>query len=266
MEIYTGFAKAYDTFMDNIPYKEWVEFIKRKLSQYGIEDGIMLDLGCGTGTLTGLLSDEGYDMIGVDSSIEMLDIAKEKLGDRQDILFLCQDMREFELYGTVKAIVCVCDSINYILEKEELREVFKLVNNYLDPDGIFLFDFRTPFSYEEIGSETIAENREEMSFIWDNYYYEEEKVNEYELSLFIREDGNLFQKYTETHYQRAYSLEEMREVIEDSGLLFLEASEDYTDENVSEKSRRIVVLAQESGKNKMKKFLNESERIGENHE
>lgn len=251
MEIYTGFAKAYDTFMDNIPYGEWVEFIRRKLSKYGIKDGIMLDLGCGTGTLTGLLSDAGYDMIGVDSSIEMLDIAKEKLGDRQDILFLCQDMREFELYGTVKAIVCVCDSINYILEKEELREVFKLVNNYLDPDGIFLFDFRTPFSYEEIGAETIAENREEMSFIWDNYYYEEQKINEYELSLFIREDGNLFRKYTETHYQRAYSLEEMREVLEDSGLIFLEASEDYTDKNVGEKSRRIVVLAKESGKNKM---------------
>lgn len=115
MEMYTGFAKAYDTFMDNVPYEEWVEFIKEKLGQYGIKKGIMLDLGCGTGTLTGLLSAEGYDMIGVDSSIEMLDIAKEKFGDREDILFLCQDMREFELYGTVKAIVCVCDSINYII-------------------------------------------------------------------------------------------------------------------------------------------------------
>lgn len=248
MEMYTGFAKAYDTFMDNIPYKEWVKFIKGKLKQYGVKDGIMLDLGCGTGTLTGLLSDEGYDMIGVDSSIEMLYIAKEKLEDREDILFLCQDMREFELYGTVKAIVCVCDSINYMLEKEELKEVFRLVNNYLDPDGIFLFDFRTPLSYEEIGSETIAENREEMSFIWDNYYYEEQKINEYELSLFIKEEGNLYRKYTETHYQRAYSLEEIRGIIEESGLIFLESSDNYTDEAVNEKSRRIVVLSKEHGK------------------
>lgn len=248
--MYTGFAKAYDTFMDNIPYEEWVEFIKEKLEQYGIKKGIMLDLGCGTGTLTGLLSAEGYDMIGVDSSIEMLDVAKEKFGDREDILFLCQDMREFELYGTVKAIVCVCDSINYILEKEELQEVFRLANNYLDPDGIFLFDFRTPSSYEEIGSETIAENREEMSFIWDNYYYEDERVNEYELSLFIKEEANLFRKYTEMHYQKAYLLEEIRQLIKKSGLIFLEAKDDYTNEDATRESRRIVVLAKEQGKNR----------------
>lgn len=249
MEMYTGFAKAYDTFMDNVPYESWVEFIKEKLGQYGIKEGIMLDLGCGTGTLTGLLSDEGYDMIGVDSSIEMLDIAKQKLGDREDILFLCQDMREFELYGTVRAIVCVCDSINYILEKEELQEVFRLANNYLDPDGVFLFDFRTPFSYEEIGDQTIAENREEMSFIWDNYYYGDEKINEYELSLFIREEDNLFRKYTEVHYQKAYLLEEIKELIEDSGLIFLEAKDNYTNEDVTDESGRIVVLAREQGKN-----------------
>lgn len=249
MEMYTGFAKAYDTFMDNVPYESWVEFIKEKLGQYGIKEGIMLDLGCGTGTLTGLLSDEGYDMIGVDSSIEMLDIAKQKLGDREDILFLCQDMREFELYGTVRAIVCVCDSINYILEKEELQEVFRLANNYLDPDGVFLFDFRTPSSYEEIGDQTIAENREEMSFIWDNYYYGDEKINEYELSLFIREEDNLFRKYTEVHYQKAYLLEEIKELIEDSGLIFLEAKDNYTNEDVTDESGRIVVLAREQGKN-----------------
>ncbi len=258
MEMYTGFAKAYDTFMDNIPYEEWKNFIKKKLQQYGIQDGIVLDLGCGTGTLTGLLSDEGYDMIGVDSSIEMLDIAKEKFGSREDILFLCQDMREFELYGTVKAIVCVCDSMNYILDEEQLLEVFLLVNNYLDPDGIFLFDFRTPLSYAEIGDETIAENREKMSFIWENYYYEDEKMNEYELSLFIQEEENLFRKYTEMHYQKAYSIDEIKALIERSGLVFLEAKDDYTDENAGEESKRVVVLAREHGKMMTSMLENES--------
>lgn len=101
-----------------------------------------------------------------------------------------QDMREFELYGTVRAAVSVCDSVNYITEPEELKEVFRLVNNYLDPEGVFIFDFNTVYKYKEVmGDTVIAEDRGECSFIWDNYYYDEEKINEYDLTLFIREEG-----------------------------------------------------------------------------
>lgn len=97
-------------------------------------------------------------------------------------------MREFELYGTVKAVVSICDSINYILEEDDLREVFSLVNNYLDPKGMFIFDLNTKYKYEQMGETTIAENREEASFIWDNYYDPEEEINEYELAIFIPEE------------------------------------------------------------------------------
>ena len=116
-------------------------------------------------------------------------------------------MREFELYGTVRAVVSVCDSLNYILEDEELVKVFRLVNNYLDPGGIFLFDLNTIDKYRKIGDTTIAENREEGSFIWDNYYDEDENINEYQLTIFLREgDGDLYRKYEEVHYQRGLSL------------------------------------------------------------
>ena len=111
-------------------------------------------------------------------------------------------MQEFELYGTVRAVVSVCDSVNYVTEKEELEQVFRLVNNYLDPGGIFVFDFNTEYKYREVlGDRTIAENREDSSFIWDNYYYEEEHMNEYELTLFIQEadQKELYHKYQETH-------------------------------------------------------------------
>ena len=189
MEAYTSFAAVYDTFMDNIPYEEWEKYLKSLLYEYGVREGLVLELGCGTGNMTEILAQSGYDMIGVDNAEEMLEIAIEKrMKSGLDILYLQQDMREFELYGTVKAIVSVCDSVNYILEEEELEEVFRLVNNYLDPGGVFIFDFNTVYKYREIlGDQTIAENREECSFIWDNYYYEEERINEYELSLFIRE-------------------------------------------------------------------------------
>ena len=132
--------------MDNIPYEEWAEYLMTLLREYNVNNGLVLDLGCGTGNMTELLANAGYDMIGVDNAEEMLEIAMEKRAESgHDILYLLQDMREFELYGTVKAIVSICDSINYITEEEDLLEVFKLANNYLDPQGVFIFDFNTVY-------------------------------------------------------------------------------------------------------------------------
>ena len=251
MEAYTSFAEVYDTFMDNVPYEEWAEYLAELLQEYDIEDGLVLDLGCGTGSLTEILATKGYDMIGADGSAEMLEIAMEKKTQNgHDILYLLQDMREFELYGTVRAVVSVCDCVNYITDEKELEQVFRLVNNYLDPEGIFIFDFNTEYKYKEIlGEQTIAEDREDCSFIWDNYYYEDERLNEYELTLFIKEqDSNLYRKYQEMHYQKAYTLDAMRELIEWSGLEFVTAYDAYTRKAPTETSERICVVAREHGK------------------
>ena len=155
MEAYTGFAEVYDMFMDNVPYKEWNTYLTGLLKEYGIEDGLVLELGCGTGKMTRLLAKSGYDMIGVDNSEEMLRIAMETGEEDEGILYLLQDMREFELYGTVKAVVSICDCINYVTEKEDLKETFRLVNNYLDPHGIFIFDMNTSYKYKEVFEELI---------------------------------------------------------------------------------------------------------------
>lgn len=251
MDAYTSFASVYDTFMDNIPYEEWTEYLINILKEYGVDDGLVLDLGCGTGNMTELLAKAGYDMIGVDNAEEMLEIAMEKRAESgHDILYLLQDMREFELYGTVKAIVSICDSVNYITEEEDLLEVFRLANNYLDPKGVFIFDFNTIHKYRDIlGNQTIAEDREECSFIWDNYYYEEEQINEYELSLFIKEeDSELYRKYQETHFQKAYDLETMKRLIEQSGLEYITAYDAFTSNLPTAESERIYVIARERGK------------------
>ena len=129
MGSYENFARVYDELMDNVPYEEWADFILAILKKNKITDGLVLELGCGTGKLMSLLGNAGFDMIGVDNSVDMLQIAREKTSP--EFLYLLQDMREFELYGTVKAVVSVCDSVNYITEKEDLTEVFRLVNNYL---------------------------------------------------------------------------------------------------------------------------------------
>ena len=237
MEMYEDFALVYDRFMDETPYEEWCQFVVGRLKQDQITDGILLDLGCGTGSMTELLAKQGYDMIGVDLSDSMLDIAMEKRAQSgHNILYLQQDMREFELYGTVAAVVCVCDSLNYLLEEEDLAEVFSLVHNYLDQNGVFIFDMNTIHKYRDlIGDATICENREEGSFIWENYFDEESSINEYALTLFVKQENGLFARFEEFHYQRAYELQRVTALLEQAGLTLkavcAEGTTDPADEN-----------------------------------
>ena len=261
MEAYTDFAGVYDTFMDETPYEEWCEFIKDTIDKYGIskpvrakdplqeEQNLVLDLGCGTGTLTELLAEAGYDMIGVDNSAAMLELAaKKKDRSGHDILYLQQDMRELELFSTVGTVISVCDSLNYILEEEELVSVFKLVHNYLFPGGIFIFDFNTVYKYAEIiGDSTIAENREDCSFIWENYYHAEEEINEYEVTVFVKEKlgypVDCYRKFTECHYQRGYTKDQMVRAVKEAGMeieLLLDAD---TREDITGESGRIYIVA-----------------------
>ena len=250
MDAYTEFAKVYDLFMDNIPYEEWGAYLKRLLHENGVDDGLVLELGCGTGTMTEILAEAGYDMIGVDQSEEMLEEAARKREESgHEIMYLCQDMREFELYGTVRAIVCVCDSMNYILEEEEVLGILtSAARNYLDYGGLFIFDLNTEYKYKEIlGEQTIAENREESSFIWENYYDEDSHINEYNLTLFIKEHGDHYRKYEETHYQRSYSLDTIRKLAEMSGLELLHIYDAFTHEEPKADSERVYVVLRRPG-------------------
>ncbi|MBQ7916190.1 MAG: class I SAM-dependent methyltransferase, partial [Firmicutes bacterium] len=134
--MYQQFAEVYDEFMQDVPYSQWADYIEALWRHHGLQPHLVLDLACGTGSLTVELAKRGYDMIGADQSEDMLYQAREKAEEEeQEILFLEQDMREFELYGTVDSIVCTCDSLNYLLEDEDVQQVFKLADNYLDPGG-----------------------------------------------------------------------------------------------------------------------------------
>lgn len=284
MSCYQEFARVYDLFMDNVPYEEWSGLLIEQLQKAGITDGLIADLGCGTGKITRLLAEAGYDMIGIDSSPEMLNIAREQehagngagkisagsedvshgpeknSADTEDgsdssrILYLCQDMRGFELYGTVRAVVSICDSLNYILDREDLQNVFSLVDNYLDPGGLFLFDFHTDYMYREVlGDTVICENREQGSFIWENFYDEDTQINEYDLTFYIRqeekeESGEYYCRFEETHYQKGYSLEEMKAIAGEAGLCFVTAFDADTKEEVTPESERIFMVVQEKRK------------------
>ena len=250
MAMYESFALVYDTFMDEVPYEEWCAFLTQRLREYGIGSGLVLDLGCGTGSLTRLFSQAGYDMIGVDNSEDMLEIAQNKrIADGQDILYLLQDMREFELYGTVRAVVSVCDSLNYILEEKDLLQVFRLVNNYLDPGGIFIFDMNTVYKYREVlGDTTIAENRDSCSFIWENTWYEEEMINEYDLTLFVQEEGSRYRRFDEEHYQKAWERKTVERLLEEAGLMLLAVYDGFSLNEPSPQCERLCFIARETQK------------------
>lgn len=289
---YSAFAYVYDELMDNVPYDAWAEYLIGLLKENGVPEGLVCELGCGTGQMTRRLSAAGYDMIGIDLSEEMLDVAREQeygayegefedideeedmpdaesgdnfeengAGEQEDtdttepsILYLQQDMREFELYGTVSAVVSICDSMNYMTSDEELLSVFRLVNNYLDKDGVFIFDMNTEYKYKELmGDTTIAENREDVSFIWENLYDEEQRLNEYCLTLFAKaetedadEDGPaLYEKYEEVHMQRAYPLAEVKRLLAEAGMTFVAAYDVLTHEAPGPECERMYIVARE---------------------
>lgn len=150
MESYTDFAYIYDKLIDQ-DYEKWADYIEEIFKKHGVKPNLVLDLGCGTGSITNILAKRGYDMIGVDLSPDMLNVARDKaLEENLDVLYLCQDIREFELYGTVDAIICTLDVLNYITKPEDLRLVFSLVKNYLNPDGIFIFDINTEYKLKNV--------------------------------------------------------------------------------------------------------------------
>lgn len=249
--MYEHFAHMYDEFMQNIPAEEWAGYAEQLWQKHGLDPKLVLDLCCGTGSLALELSSRGYDMIGVDSSPEMLQVARDKAleeGREEEILFLLQDMREFELYGTVDSILCTCDSLNYLLEEDDVRQVFKLAENYLDQGGLFLFDLNTEYKYRELlGDGTFADTAEDAAFIWENYYYEEEKINEYQVTFF-EEDPSMpgtYRRSEETHYQRAYSVEEITGWLEEAHFTVEGVYDAFTLEAPGPWSERITFVARE---------------------
>ncbi len=239
MDAYSKFAQVYDELMEDVPYKEISEIIDSKIKKYGVENNIVLDLACGTGTLTKYLSDKGYEMIGADMSADMLQIAQEK---NPDVLFLNQPMEDFELYGTVGAIVCSLDSINYLLDDESLYETFRLCNNYLEPDGLLIFDINTEYKFKNILADNIFTfDNDRIFYTWENNYSEDEKLCDFYLTFFVKE-GDLYSRFDEVHTERVYSDSEIENALCTNGFEILEKLDNFTDEPAYENSERVVYV------------------------
>ena len=224
--MYNDFSKFYDLFAYDIPYDKFFSYYSEIFGTLGVKPELVADICCGTGSLTTLLSRK-YDVIGIDSSTEMLDIAREK--DKSNkILYLNQSMTDFELYGTVDAFVSSLDSVNYLLSDEDLITHFKLIKNYLNDGGIYIFDISTCYKFKYIlGDNSFVDERENTMFVWQNDYDADEGLNTMYLDIFYRENGR-YNRISETHYERGHTIPHLSAVIKKCGLKVINIHNDLS--------------------------------------
>ena len=225
---YSAIAECYDALNSHIDYESFSSFLNREIRAGGIPDGsIVLDLACGTGNITLPLLKCGYDMIGVDLSGDMLNIARNKKGGDK-VLWLCQDMRSFELYGTVGAVVCCLDSINYLTSRNELGKCFSLVHNYLDPNGIFIFDVNTPYKFEHIyGNNHYILEDDGIYCGWQNYFDKKSGLCDFELSFFYENGDGSYTRLDETQTERCYSIKTITDLLIKNGFEIIKIISDF---------------------------------------
>ena len=244
--IYDLLAPFYDAINAEIDYEKWADVIEEIFDkECKAKPELVLDLGCGTGRMTLELASRGYDMTGIDYSPEMLDIARDAAeGEGHDILWLCQDMREFELYGTVDAAVCCLDCINHLEEDGDLDKCFKLVHNYLIPDGIFVFDINGRYKFENIYADNTFSMEEEGGVcIWENYYDSDSRICDFYITLFKECEDGRYERYDETQSERMYTLAEVKAALERCNMEFMYALGDLDFTPGSDECERIYIVA-----------------------
>lgn len=236
-DIYSGFAAVYDELMKNdIDYDGLCDMIERLFRENGKGVDLIADLACGTGAVTSRLAKRGYDMTGIDASVEMLDLARKK---DEKSLYLNQDITEFELYGTMDAILCMTDGFNYITEEDSLRQCFFLANNYLNPGGLFLFDMSSPYKLSQLlGNNTFVYDDGSVFYTWENTYEEDDALSISDITFFLK-DKNVYRRADEEHIQRAWEEKSVCSFLKEAGFSRIRTFSDLNGSPVKLSSERI---------------------------
>ncbi len=228
-EQFTVLAEYYDR-LNGADYKAYAEFVQRVFKRYGTgEQSLVLDLGCGTGSLTMALADLGYDMIGADISPEMLTVALDRAYDSgKSILYLNQDMREFELYGTVDGIVCALDGINYLQKREDVVKTFKLVRNYLNPGALFVFDVNSEYRFKEVLAKRDFFLEDKGVYMgWHSDFDEKSGVCSFDLTLFVENEDGTYTKHEEEQSEKLWTDAQLKQLIDEAGLELVDVFADF---------------------------------------
>jgi SAM-dependent methyltransferase len=246
-ESYGEFALYYDQLMADAPYEKWMTFFEQALARYEQVPRHLVDLGCGTGTLTLRLFEAGYKVTGIDLSEEMLACAQSKAPQHSPRLrFLCQDMRELHLPEPADLVLSFCDSLNYLTEEEDLRNTFRRVRQSLKPGGLFLFDMHSLYKLREtLGQNLFYEIGDDVSYLWQSSFDPETDTVEYDITFFVLadEEGELYRRFHELHVQRAYEVEELKGWLYDAGFQTVEVYADFSWDAPTDTSERLFFVA-----------------------
>lgn len=241
---YDIFSRFYDRLTDNVEYERRADYFCSLLSASRKEKGILLDLGCGTGGISIEAAKKGYDVIGVDLSIGMLNEARQKaMQANVPLLLLNQSMDEIDLYGTVDFALCVLDGINHLDNAETVKRTFERVSLFMNPDGIFAFDVNTPYKHKEIlGDNAFVYDLDELYCVWQNSYNEADGSVDISLDFFEEEDGAYYRS-TEYITERSYPLEDISKWLEEAGFEVIGIYDDMTLDPVRPDSEKAVFSA-----------------------
>lgn len=218
--MYEQFAAVYDEMMEEIPYDMWFAKFLEILEKQGITSGHVCELGCGTGEMVCRFAKAGYEVTGIDLSPDMLAKAYEKTEGMEKISYLEEDMTDFSLHKPADVILCICDSMNYLLSTEKLVSMFRCIREALAEGGVAILDMKTAYCFQKVmGNQTRVDETEEALMIWDNTYDEETRINEYLLTIFTEDtETGMYARYDECHEQRAYSEDEVKACLQEASL------------------------------------------------
>ena len=248
MNGYGAFAAYYDALMQDAAYERRFAAYHALLCRYGVSDGILLDLACGTGSLSVAFAACGYDVIGVDASAEMLMLAQQKAARRKrDVLFLCQPMQQLDLYGTVRGTVCALDSLNHLTAKADVAETIRRVALFTEPDGLFVFDVNTVYKHRcVLADNTFVLETQDVYCVWQNAYRSKDDSVRVTLDFFEKE-GDVYVRSSEEFRERAYETDWLCSVLEQNGFAVREILAEDAVSPPGADTQRILFAAQKKG-------------------
>ncbi len=242
---YKDFAYVYDRLMSEAPYDKWVEWIQSVVRKDEWVNPRIVELGCGTGNILIPLTSNGWNVIGIDLSEDMLTIAQDKANETGLYIHLLhQDMREFELGHPVDLIYSFCDSLNYLLQEEDIQKTFQLVYESLNVGGLWVFDYHTEHMITNVlGNQTFTERNEDVSYIWDSSFDMSNYTVQYDISFFVQEREDRYKRFEEVHFQRAFPIETIQNCLIKAGFVIEGIYGDFTREAPHVETERLFIEA-----------------------